>query len=103
MAELMYWTGVAVWLAVACYVLLLSYHAGKGFFVAVDWLRWRLAINRASGLPLLLRTLPKAFVLRWLEFTVSPEGSQFYGKYGRWEGFQRWTVYPVDDSKTPNK
>lgn len=94
MDALMYWTGAAVWLAVAGYVLLLAYHAGKGFCVAVDWLRWRLAINRASGLPLLLRTLPKAFALRWWEFTLSPSGSRFYGKYGCWEGYRKWTVYP---------
>jgi uncharacterized membrane protein (Fun14 family) len=94
----MYWTGVLVWCAIGVYLLSLAYIAGRGLAIAVDWLRWRLAINRASGLPLNWKSIARAFGRRWVEFTVSPTASSFYGQYGCWEGYRRWSVYERSSS-----
>lgn len=99
MNELLWLTGLAVWvIAALCGACLLGWVVWCAV-VAIDWMRW--AILTLKG-PMVWRFVPLAFLRRWAYFvTNGTDCTTWRNSGGEWSGFRQWTVYPPTSVQSP--
>lgn len=96
METLFLWTGAVVWACAALRVLRLACELGLAFCVAVDWVRWAVAMKREHKLPMTWKYMPEALLRRWWHFACHDHRTcKWGGQYGYWQGFRKWGVYPA--------
>jgi hypothetical protein len=97
MEAFFYWSGVVLWLIVAGFVARLCYELGAALCVAVDWLRWQLAMCAEHRSPWTLGKAARAFWRRWVDFALNGyEHTSWESAHGWWRGFRDWGVHKRD-------
>lgn len=93
MNEILWLTGLIVWMGLALYAVYLLGWIAWCAVVAWDWIRW---VIRSGHGKARWRLVPLAFIKRWAYFVLNGTTSTTWqNSGGAWDGFRKWTVYPA--------
>lgn len=99
---ILWWTGLVTWIVMSGPIASWIGRTGRAIRIAIDVVRWRMAVCRVHGKDLRWVTHVVAFAGTSIQALAMRPGDRMWveTEFGRWDGLGKWSIYsPVDIRK----
>ena len=88
-----------MWLIVSGIILRIIYEFVAALCVAVDFVRWKIAMCAEHRIPWTLGKAARELWRRWVYFYLNEHEERWRGAHGWWNGYRDWGVNKSDDER----